>query len=154
MSDTATNPTKRHLHLVVDNTAERPVARERRRSPATYARRRVAVAGVALGLLAAGGRVAGEVVSDAHDRVYGTDVPSSQDIQESPDQYVERKVLPGETLFGIAGEYTTDPHDIRNNEENLIDQNGGISSVGAGDVLMVPPKTVPSSERQDPPMGN
>lgn len=130
---------------------------DQKRSPATYARRRL-VAGAVAGLsLLGAGKAVGSVVGYNHDKLYGTDIPSASDIHQNGGRDLSdnikagnlaiRKVQPGENLTLIAKEYTTQSHRIENNVDQLIDQNGGTAAVQPGDQLIVPVTTVPNEER-------
>ncbi len=119
---------------------------DRRLPRSTYIKRRVATAVGALMLpIVAAGAVG--VLKDAHDRQYGTDVPATQDLDR--DNVTTRVVKPGETLRGIAREYTPDNHRVDNNLENFQEQREEAGREGilkAGESLVVPETTIPEDK--------
>jgi hypothetical protein len=117
-----------------------------------YFVRRAAVLGVSALALLGVGKLAGNMVGYTHDRLTGTDVPSAQDVQEHPSDFVPRVIQPeDQNLTHIASEYTKDPHMVGNNVANFADQQGGSSQAMTGNTLMVPPTTIDPAERTSPP---
>jgi hypothetical protein len=115
-----------HVEPVV---APRPAARRtRRRSEATYRRRR-AVVGTLLAVLVAVGLVA------AHDVLAGSGgVPASA--AESLPAHVVVVAKPGDTLWSIAGEHRGEIS-ISRYVDTLVDLNGG-ASIEAGQQIVLP----------------
>ncbi len=74
-----------------------------------------------------------------------TEIPTAQEAQANPDEFVKRTAKPGDTFNGIAMEYTPAGHDYRAGAHNLDTQIDG--PLMAGDKFMVPDTTVPRDDR-------
>lgn len=74
-------------------------------------------------------------------------IPTIGQANEHPDDFEYRITRPGDTLWDIAEEYTDKNHNIQDNTQRLIDQNGGEEAIQPGEVFIVPPTTVPEDER-------
>lgn len=111
-----------------------------------YTRRRIGAGGLAVAAVLTVGAVVGNAVDTMQERGRAT-IPTKEQVQEHPDQFVKRVVQPSDVnLDHISHEYTDKEHDYRANTDALASQLGH-SSVAVGDEIMVPPTTVPEEER-------